>query len=127
MNLIQHDDNLSVISFLFIAAGIFFSACRHEPDPASLPKISFSARILPIIQSNCAKSGCHDGEEQFSLNNFEQIKNKVKSGNPHQSELYNNMIYLDDARVMPPPPDQPLTEEQLKLIYTWILQGAENN
>lgn len=116
-----------VLTSVWAMAGLL--SCRHEPDPASLAEVSFAGRIQPIIQSNCGKSGCHSGsgEHLFSLRTYEEISSKVTPNKPHQSELYKNMIYLEDFRVMPPPPDQPMTEEQLGLIYTWILQGAKNN
>jgi len=103
------------------------SSCRHETDPEALSTISFSGRVQPIIQSNCAKSGCHDGGEQFDLTSYESITRKVEPGKPNKSEIYKSMTYLDNFRVMPPKPDSPLTEDQLKVIYTWILQGAKNN
>lgn len=113
---------------VFILGLLLLSGCRHAPDAASLPKISFSGRILPIIQSNCGKSGCHEGgAEVFALRTYEEIRRRVVPKKPHQSGLYKNMIYLDANRVMPPPPDQPMSEQQLELIYTWIIQGAENN
>jgi hypothetical protein len=51
------------ISFTIVAMWTLsgLSSCRHEPDAASLPEVSFAGRIQPIIQSNCGKSGCHTG------------------------------------------------------------------
>ena len=118
------------ISFIIVTmwAMTVMSSCRHEPNAASLPEVSFAGRIQPIIQSNCGKSGCHSGNDRlFALRSYGEILNKVTAKKPHQSDLYKTMIYPEDFRVMPPPPDQPMTEEQLSLVYTWILQGAKNN
>lgn len=112
--------------YWMLAIGLCFS-CRHEADLESIPKVSFSGRVLPIVQSNCGKSSCHDGSSEFSLRDYDQIKRKVTPFKPHKSELYKTMTYLDDFRVMPPPPAPPLEEAQLQLIYSWILQGAQNN
>ncbi len=47
----------------------------------------------------------------------------VKASDPLNSKLYKYAIGSE----MPPPPDQPLNLEQVKLIYGWIKQGALNN
>jgi len=107
---------------------VLSTSCRHETELSTIPELSFSGRVQPIIQSNCAKAGCHAvGGSQISLNTYSEISKKIKAGKPHQSELYKTMIYLDDYRVMPPPPDKPLTEDQLQIVFTWIAQGAKNN
>lgn len=113
-----------LVSCIFLIPLI--NGCRHKPDLTNVPYVSFSGRVLPIIQSNCAKSGCHDGN-QFSLRNYDEIRSRITPENAHASNLYQNMIYLEPSRVMPPPPDQPMSEQQLQTIYTWIMQGAKDN
>lgn len=50
----------------------------------------------------------------------------VQSGKPDNSQLIKVITALNDD-VMPKKPTDPLTEEQTKVIYLWILQGAKNN
>jgi mono/diheme cytochrome c family protein len=51
---------------------------------------------------------------------------KIRPGNPGDSEFFESLTDNDDD-LMPPPPYDPLNSEQIQLIRTWILQGAENN
>jgi len=118
----------STLCLLLFVLAVFAFACRHEPDLSSIQDVSFFARVQPIVQNNCAKSGCHGiGGEQFPLTTYAEIRERVTPKKPFESDLFKTMTYLDANRVMPPPPDQSLTENQLQIIYTWISQGAKNN
>lgn len=119
---------LFFFAFLFTAG---FMACTVTPvDPtADLPTISYSTDISPIISANCASSGCHDGNGELgSLQTYDELirYTDVQAGKPHNSNLY-NIIRLYIGNVMPPKPNNHLTDEQIATIYVWILQGAKNN
>ncbi len=90
--------------------------------------ICFNEDVLPLILSNCSKSGCHDGKSWNipNLTNFSQILNFVLPGKPSQSKLYNDITAIFSGR-MPPMPNNPLTQVQINLIKEWILEGAKNN
>ena len=49
--------------------------------------VCFEGEILPIFQTSCAKSGCHDAgthEEGYVLDSYQNItKNGIKPGNPN--------------------------------------------
>lgn len=90
--------------------------------------ISFQHQVLPIMVSACAYSGCHDvatAEEGVVLNNYENVMKEVTPGNPNDSELYESITDIE-YDIMPPPPADLLTTEQIGIIRDWILQGAEN-
>ena len=116
---------------LIVSIGVFILAtsCKHEPAPPvidenSIPLgICFQDDILPLVQSNCAKSGCHAGNEDPDLSNYNNILKQIKPGDPQNSRLYKYAIGSE----MPPPPNIPLNLEQVTLIYGWIKQGALNN
>ncbi len=117
-------------SLLLSAFVLLFLGCKHETTPpiideSTIPSgICFQDEILPMIQSNCAKSGCHTaGEEDPYLSNYNNILNTVKPGDPQNSKLYKYAIGSE----MPPPPNSPLNLEQVTLIYGWIKQGAIDN
>jgi hypothetical protein len=93
-----------------------------EPDG-----ICFEEDILPIIVSNCAKSGCHDAvtqEEDLNLTSYNGIMEIVKPGDPGDSKLIKVVKKTDEER-MPPPPDPALTSDQIALIEQWIAEGAD--
>ncbi len=97
------------------------ASCRHTADIPDLPSISFVQEVQPIIVNNCSKSGCHDGLSKFELSTYSEISGRTSPGNAHQSSLYTTVV----KRSMPP--SQPLSDEQAKLIYIWIMQGSKNN
>lgn len=103
-----------------------FYACRHKGDISS-PEISFQNQVKPILANNCAYSGCHFGEAEFSLENYESVSRKVSPGNAWKSDIFKSASALSGFKVMPPPPKPTLSEQQLQLIYLWIAQGAKNN
>jgi hypothetical protein len=108
---------VKTILLLFVLVG-----CKHKADIPSEPAISFASQVQPIVVNNCAQSGCHDGSgRSFSLIDYSKIIGKVNPGDAANSRLYTSII----NRSMPP--NNPLTDEQTKLIYIWIIQGAENN
>jgi hypothetical protein len=111
-------------NYLCFSLGIFLSCllgCRHSANVPDQPAISFSKEIQPIVASNCAQSGCHDGIRKSALLTYQQIVRRVKPGDAHHSSLYTTVIDLSM------PPKTPLSDDQAKSIYIWIMQGANNN
>jgi hypothetical protein len=115
----------------FFTMGFF--ACKHEipvnPGGEGSNGVCFESDILPIFQSNCAKSGCHDAasrEEGYQLDSYANIVARgIRSGNAGNSELYEVLVEDGDDR-MPQAPNAPLTAAQITLIATWINEGARN-
>ena len=100
--------------------------------PCSPDTVYFINQILPLIVSQCARSGCHDAlshKEGVVLTDYQNIisTGKVKAGNPNNSKLYTVLNKSDPQERMPPAPDAALTTEQKNLIKKWIEQGAKNN
>jgi len=113
------------ILFALLGITLFPMSCSHDPVIPDTPAISFKDQVLPIVINNCAKSGCHDGSEEFSLQNYGEVVSKVHAGDARKSELYKVINTLWGGKAMPP--DGPLSDQQITLIYTWIMQGAKNN
>lgn len=119
------------------------SSCKHEPEdfqPDGIdtssncdPSITyFQNTVLPIFQSNCALSGCHDlqtAESDLILSSYEQIihSGELIPGKASESDIYEVITDTDPDDRMPPPPNSPLSQEQISFIRDWINQGAKNN
>lgn len=144
--------------FYFFTAVIaaFFVACQHDPllddmnpggggggtnppdttgqggKPCDPDSFYFITQVYPILQSNCAFSGCHGGgsaQDGVDLTSYERILStaEVRPFDLRGSELYEVITETDPDKRMPPPPSQPLTSEQIAIIAGWINQGALNN
>lgn len=93
--------------------------------------VYFEVQILPILRSNCAKSGCHDAithQEGIILDSYENVMNAdvVRPGRPDNSDLFERITDDDLDDRMPPLPNDQLTNEQINLIRKWIQSGAED-
>lgn len=93
--------------------------------------IYFSQDILPILASNCAKSGCHDvatHEEGIILNSYANVMATadVVPYNLSGGDLYQVISSHNVRDVMPPPPDRALSQQQMDMIALWINQGAQD-
>lgn len=113
---------------------ILFS-CKHEiptlpvtPDPGTGP-VCFENEVLPIFQSYCAKSDCHDvatAADSYVLDSYSNIIARgVRPGNAADSKLYEVLIESGDDR-MPQSPNDPLSAAQINSIARWINEGALN-
>lgn len=91
--------------------------------------VCFKRDVLPIIFSNCSMSGCHDAKthkEGYILDSYANIiKKGIVIGDPNKSKIYKVLI-ANNNDIMPPPPLNPLTKEQIDIIYRWIKEGAQD-
>ena len=100
-------------------------------NPCNSDTVYFSRDILPLLKSNCAKSGCHDAsshQDGVVLDNYQHVMSSdvVRAFRPDNSDLYEAITENDPDKRMPVPPNQPLTSAQIDLIEKWILQGAKD-
>lgn len=131
------------------------TSCKHEPllddgitpidstdtigivdtIPMGIPcdpdTVYFETQVLPILISSCAKSGCHDAashEEGIILDSYANVMAtaEVEPFNLNAGKLYEVITETDPDKQMPPPPNAPLTQDQVQLIAKWIQQGAQN-
>jgi cytochrome c5 len=117
---------LLLIRNILIINGIFMLfSCTHDPVSLdSLDPVCFDTQVLPIMQTSCGMTGCHDGtSEGFNASGYEAIMQAVKPGDPRNSTLYKVITDVNGENMMPP--DRPLTLEQRSIIQVWIAQGAE--
>jgi mono/diheme cytochrome c family protein len=131
---------LKYSALMVLALLTFLVSCKHEIpgsiiDPTPIPGpppnngICFESEVLPLFQSNCAKSGCHDAitrEEGYQLDGFSNIVRKgLISGNANASKIYRSLTG-NGVDMMPPSGNTPLTNAQIALIGQWINEGAKN-
>ena len=118
---------LLTVTFIFILTVIaLVFSCKHEPDISTMPQMCFNTQVLPIFQSNCAYSGCHDShfEDGLILTDYTNIINAgITPGNAKNSKIY-KVITDNYGNFMPP--KNPLSEQQRQIIELWINQGAKN-
>jgi len=115
--------------FLVVAtAGLIaaMQSCAHEIFSDPNARICFERDILPIFNSKCASSGCHDANssaEGYVLDSYKHITSSgISKGHPSSSKLYN--IIIDGE--MPPRRSPKLTTNEINLIRDWIADGAKN-
>ena len=101
-------------------------------DPCDPEKVYFERDILPLLQTQCAFSGCHNeasAQDGVILTTYEQVINSgvVTPFRLDNSDLYEVITDEDEDDRMPPPPDQRLSVEEIQLVSNWILQGATND
>ena len=122
---------MNIKKFSLIAAFAFvgvwgMQSCQHEQMGDPNAAICFERDILPIFNSKCAMSGCHDAgtsAEGYTLDNYKNIvSDGIVAGKPNKSEVYESIA---DGE-MPPKNSTQLSESEKQLIYDWIAEGAKN-
>lgn len=125
--------------FSFIRSILIFTAlagvssnCTYEqvtPDTGTTTTgVCFETDILPIFQTNCTQSKCHnakDRKEGYDLTNYAGIMRGIFPGNHQRSHIYESLVDNGDD-IMPPPPYNPLDKASISLIVKWIQEGAPN-
>ncbi len=120
-------------SFLLFILSIGFcflltTSCEYNSEEELYPEtkcdtlnVSFKNDIEPIIENNCAISGCHvaGGNAGGIYNNYTRIKAKVDNGSMRERVVV--------QQNMPPPDKGSITDCQIDKIDSWIDQGAPNN
>jgi hypothetical protein len=120
-----------------------FSSCTWNKTAAPLPtsngngngggsgnikdSICYTNEIQPILNTYCAKSGCHDAitmEEGYNLSDYSNVMWLVKPGNPQDSKLIKVVGENGDDK-MPPAGNPAPTTDQVALIEQWISEGAK--
>lgn len=114
-----------ITAFAFV--GVWgMQSCQHEQMGDPNAAICFERDILPIFNSKCAMSGCHDAgtsAEGYTLDNYKNIvSDGIVAGKPNKSEVYESIA---DGE-MPPKNSTQLSESEKQLIYDWIAEGAKN-
>lgn len=120
------------ISLLILgfSVALIYSGCYYDevPNIGSISKeVSFTADIIPIMNTSCNQSGCHAAggisPDLTPGNAYESLFAIVDITNPQESQLYKNLIGSESIM----PPSGKLPDSDISIILGWIEQGALNN
>ena len=116
--------------FLFCLAGFFILfqySCIKDKGPLTVAvsqsycdsvNTKFSSVQLPMLQTYCAISGCHDGTGSLgNYNLYADVKVVADNG-----QLRNRAITLKNM-----PPSGPLPNSSIQKLNCWLNKGAKNN
>lgn len=80
--------------------------------------ISYAGDIFPILQTNCIKSGCHNGDNgaDRNWNTFNNVKTSAQ-----------NIKTRTGNRTMPADNPNALSQAQIDMIACWVDSGAKDN
>jgi cytochrome c553 len=131
---------------LFIIVSLLVS-CQHKSvlDPSADPDnplvvsdncdpdtVYFNNQVLPVLISNCTQSGCHnatDKEDGVDLSSYYGVLSTVEhilDTDWSENKLIRVLVDSDPDERMPYERD-PLPQDQIELLKTWIKQGALHN
>ncbi|KAA5547267.1 DUF1553 domain-containing protein [Roseiconus nitratireducens] len=111
--------------------GLFGGMAFAQTEPAGRKSVDFVREIQPILRDHCYE--CHAGTtEEAGLNLGVKAKamrggeseKAIVAGNAKESLLFQLVSGADENRLMPPDGNEPLSEEQIRLLRNWIDQGA---
>jgi mono/diheme cytochrome c family protein len=111
-----------------LLAILLATACTREYIQ-DVNDVCFEQEVLPIFQSNCTQSGCHNStsrESGYDFSTYEGILKGIEPGNYKQSEAYKVITKIFGEEAMPPSPYDRLSDEQITTIALWIEGGAQN-
>ena len=126
---------------LVAAASVLVNSCddtvsAEDIDNRVIPDsdVSFTTDLLPVFNLKCSTGHCHNSSYMAGGYSMETWSSVVQAGivNPGSPET-SRLVWRIDAKfgyeLMPPVGGSivPLTENQVRGIYTWIAEGANNN
>jgi hypothetical protein len=96
------------------------SCANEDSDPEICDGLlaSYEMDIKPILETNCIKSGCHNGDNGADRNwsVFSNVQAKAQG-----------IKAFTGSRIMPADNPDALTQQQINLIACWVDAGALNN
>lgn len=91
----------------------------YSDNQCDTSNVTFNQDVFPIIQGNCATTGCHEagGTGNGIFENYAGLKAKVDNGS--------FLTRVIQQRTMPP--SAPLNDCQVNMLTAWLNAGAPNN
>ncbi|MEQ1623156.1 MAG: putative Ig domain-containing protein [Sediminibacterium sp.] len=89
-------------------------------------QVCFSSEVLPLFQSYCGQSGCHNSISKKSgviTDTYANIMKGISANKPNSSKYFK--VITDGS--MPPNGSAKLSTVQIDIIKKWINEGAKNS
>jgi hypothetical protein len=94
--------------------------------------VTYGGQVQPLFNQACNFAGCHDNgthQSPLVLTSYDQavltLPGIVVAGKPDQSTL---VLWIQGSvGTRMPPGENPLNQNQINGIRTWIVEGAKNN
>jgi hypothetical protein len=130
------DHKLKIFSLILLLCFTVMMGCYKtttllvDDAPAITATVNFSTDIVPLLTTNCAKSGCHNGTISPDLTAANAYNSLVDGNLVSTSTPANSLVYLwltgKEAATMPLGASNNPSNIN-GYILAWITQGAENN
>lgn len=125
-----------IVALIITGTVVFFASCYKtttllvDNTPAISKTVSFGTDILPLLVTNCAKSGCHNGSISPNLESANAFNSLVNGNFTNSSTPANSLVYLwmtgKESATMPLGASNNPSNIN-GFILAWITQGAKNN
>lgn len=122
------------VTLAALAAAVLCGCGRSEPEPS----VSFNKDVKPVLEQRCGE--CHSpgqpGYEasQLSFATYEDLMKGTRFGAvvvPGDRVGSTLMVLIegraDPSIAMPHGDAEPLRQNEIEIVGTWIQQGAKNN
>lgn len=116
------------VAVLPLGIGLAVQGSPASTTPQAGP-VSYSEQIAPIFEAKCAEChGTETTEAELSLATYEDVMKGSEFGTVVEPGSPDESLLLDMVAAGEMPQDaDPLPEEEIELIRSWIAQGAQNN
>ena len=118
-------------AILGLPLALLLTGCGQQPS------VSFSKDIQPIIKKHCVECHLNGGQGQtasgFMVESYESLMKGTKfgpvivPGDALSSSLYRLVAGEVDASIRMPHGKDPISQQEIAKIESWIAQGAKNN
>lgn len=123
--------SICVLKFLFKAA-LAVVLANFSGQFANAQTVSFIKDVAPILKENCfACHGAKNPKGKLDLTRYEAIRHggtkddPIVPGKPDESYLIDVLKAKDKTRMPPKESGDALSKEKIKVLETWVSQGAK--
>ncbi len=114
-------NRLNLICVCVIATAVIFSCKKEDPVDCTGITPTYTSDIAPIMNQQCAFSGCHGGNnpsDGIDLSNYADTKAESTNG-----KVIASIKHASGTKAMPQG-SQKLSDADIRLIECWVQNGA---